>query len=160
LPDQPSYLQRVSGILDEASRPRPIPFFRRRDIEALFGLRKRQAIELMHRIGAVRVSRELAVEQSELVGWLRRLATTPAIAREAARRDRLVGELVSARTTAAARAVRIVLPPLAQPPDLPPGVTLVPGRLLIEYASPTELLERLYGLAQAFAANPSRLNAL
>ena len=49
---------------------RSIPFFRRRDIEALFGLKKRQAVNLMHRIGAVRVSSELAVAQRDLVRWL------------------------------------------------------------------------------------------
>jgi len=54
MPDKPSYLHRVTGILAEARTPKRIPFFRRSDIEALFGLRRRQAINLMHAIGAVR----------------------------------------------------------------------------------------------------------
>ena len=72
MPDNPTYIHKLEGILAEARSPKPIPFFRRRDIEALFGLKKRQAVNLMHRIGAVRVSRELALDQRDLVaGWNR-----------------------------------------------------------------------------------------
>ena len=72
MPDNPTYIHRLAEMLAEARTPKPIPFFRRRDIEALFGLKKRQAVNLMHWIGAVRVSRELAIEQRDLV----RLART------------------------------------------------------------------------------------
>lgn len=37
MPDHPSYLPQLAGILAEARAAQPIPFFRRRDIEALFG---------------------------------------------------------------------------------------------------------------------------
>ena len=49
MPDNPTYIHQLAGILEEARTPKPIPFFRRRDIEALFGLKKRQAVNLMHR---------------------------------------------------------------------------------------------------------------
>jgi hypothetical protein len=73
---------KLAEILAEAHTPKPIPFFRRQDIEALFGLKKRQAVNLMHRIGAVRVSRELALEQRELVRWLERMILNPAVGNE------------------------------------------------------------------------------
>lgn len=161
MPDQPSYLERLPEILAEARAPKPIPFFRRRDVEALFGLRKRQAVNLMHRVGAVRVSSELAVEQSELVAWLERLADAPETAREMARRERVVGEIVSLKAETRARSVRIRLPDAAAAiPGLPPGVTLEAGSLTVQFASGQELLERLFGLARVLAADPSRLDSL
>ena len=63
MPNNPSYLHRLTAILAEARSPKPIPFFRRCDIEALFGLKRRQAID------AIRASK--ADEETEL--WLRRL---------------------------------------------------------------------------------------
>ena len=78
MPDKPSYIQRLTAILAEAKRPKPIPFFRRGDMEVLFGLKRRQAINLMHAIGAVRVSNEIAVEQRDLVSWLEKRAADPA----------------------------------------------------------------------------------
>jgi len=75
---------REALILDHM---RTIPFFRRRDIEALFGLKKRQAVNLMHRIGAVRVSSELAVAQRDLVRWLEEPRSTGAPRREGQERD-------------------------------------------------------------------------
>jgi|SRR5579872_2244218 len=70
MPDNPTYLHRLPSILVEAKSPKPIPFFRRCDVEALFGLKRRQAINLMHRIGAVRVSQEIAIPQRDLGSWL------------------------------------------------------------------------------------------
>ena len=160
MPDKPSYLHRVTEILEEARSPKPIPFFRRCDMEALFGLKRRQAINLMHAIGAVRVSQEIAVPQHDLVKWLERMAADPSIAREIRRRDRVVNRIVDWKAETAARAVKIVLPdPLVQP-DLPPGVSFQPGMLTVSFASQQELLERLFLLARAFAAKPQLLNGL
>src|SRR5436309_349448 len=82
MPDKPSYLHRLPAILAEARTPKPIPFFRRGDMEALFGLQRRQAINLMHAVGAVRVSNEIAVPQQDLVTWLEMKALDPARTRE------------------------------------------------------------------------------
>src|ERR1043165_3274310 len=82
VPDKPIYLHRLTAILAEARKPKPIPFFRSGDIEALFGLKRRQAIHLMHAIGAVRVSSEIAVPQQDLVSWLERMSLDPACTHE------------------------------------------------------------------------------
>src|SRR5271165_2858992 len=94
LPDNPTYIHRLEKILAEARTPKPIPFFRRRDIEALFGLKKRQAVNVMHRIGAVRVSRELAIEQRDLVRWLERMISDPSVAIEQRRHDVVIDRIV------------------------------------------------------------------
>lgn len=160
MPDKPSYLHRVTEILAEAKAPKPIPFFRRCDIEALFGLRRRQAINLMHAIGAVRVSHEIAVPQQDLVAWLENMALDPARTREIHRRERVIGRIVELKAETAARAVKIVLPDPPPPPDFPPGVFLQPGTLTISFDTQQQLLERLFLLARAFAAKPQLLSNL
>jgi hypothetical protein len=160
MPDKPSYLERLPSILAEAKSPKPIPFFRRRDIEALFGLKKRQAINLMHRIGAIRVSSEVAVDQRDLVAWLERAAASPDVLQEAARRDRVVDRIVEWKAETAARSRKIVLPEPAGVPGLPDGVSLTPGLLSIAFTTEQEILEKLFALARLFAANPLFLSEI
>ncbi len=154
MPDKPSYLHRLTSILAEARTPKPIPFFRRCDIEALFGLKRRQAINLMHEIGAIRVSHEIAVAQKDLVSWLEQKALDPAHIREIRRQTKVIGRIVELKAEAAARAIKIVLPDPAPAIDLPPGVSLHPGKLTVTFADQEQLLQRLFLLARAFAANP------
>ncbi len=159
MPGNPSYIHKLAGVLAEARSPKPIPFFRRRDIEALFGLKKRQALNLMHRIGAVRVSSELAVEQRELVRWLERRISDPSVAVEQRRHDTVVGRIVELKAETAARAVKIVLPE-GPSVDLPDGVSLQPGLLTVSFDNEVQLLERLFLLARVLATQSQLLSSL
>jgi hypothetical protein len=158
VPDQPSYIHRLRAIVAEARTPKPIPFFRRCDIEALFGLKKRQAVNLMHRIGAVRVSRELAVEQRDLVGWLERRIAEPSVAIEQQRHETVIGRIVDLKAETAARSVKIVLPDGPPSVDLPAGVSLAPGLLTISFENGQQLLENLFFLARVLATQPHLLD--
>lgn len=161
MPDKPTYLHRLTSILAEARTPKPIPFFRRCDIEALFGLKRRQAINLMHAIGAIRVSHEIAVPQQDLVAWLEKMALNPARVREIQRRERVIGRIVELKAETAARTVKIVLPDTPPTPsDFPPGVSVRPGTLTISFSSQEQLLQRLFLLARAFATKPQLLSNL
>ena len=160
MPEQPSYIHKLEGILAEARKPKPIPFFRRRDMEALFGLRKRQAVNLMHRIGAVRVSRELAVEQRDLVRWLEQMVEDPSVAAEWRRHQRVIGRIVELKAETAARAVKIVLPDHRSCVELPDGVSLEPRLLTISFNNEQQLLERLFLLARALASQPDVLSGV
>jgi hypothetical protein len=160
MPDNPTYIHKLAEILAEARSPKPIPFFRRRDMEALFGLKKRQAVNLMHRIGAVRVSRELAIEQRDLVRWLERRIADPSVAVEQLRHEAVIGRIVELKAETAARAVKIVLPDRAPSVDLPEGVSLQPGLLTVSFDNEQELLERLFLLARALATQPQFLSSL
>ena len=157
MPDNPSYIHKLKEILEEACAPKPIPFFRRRDVEALFGLKKRQAVNLMHRIGAVRVSRELAVEQRDLVRWLEQMIEDPSVVLEQRRHDRVIDRIVELKAENAARAVKIVLPDRGLSVELPDGVSLQPGQLTVAFENEQQLLERLFLLARALATNPDML---
>jgi len=160
VPEQPSYIHKLEGILAEARKPKPIPFFRRRDIESLFGLRKRQTVNLMHRIGAVRVSRELAVEQRDLVRWLEQMVEDPSVAAEWRRHQRVIGRIIDLKAETAARAVKIVLPDPERSVELPDGVSLRPGLLTISFNSEQQLLERLFLLARVLASQTDVLSGL
>lgn len=160
MPELPSYIHKLDGILAEARTPKPIPFFRRRDIEALFGLKKRQAVNLMHRIGAIRVSRELAVDKIDLLRWLERMLQDPSVAEEQRRHERVIDRIVELKAEAAARAVKIVLPDVKPSGELPDGVWLQPGLLNITFQSGQQLLERLFLLARVLASQPSLLDEL
>jgi hypothetical protein len=159
LPDNPTYIHQLEAILAEARSPKPIPFFRRRDIEALFGLKKRQAVNLMHRMGAVRVSRELAVEQRDLVRWLEQRISDPSVALEWQRHERVIGRVVELKAETAARAVKIVLP-AGLSVEIPAGVSFQPGLLTLAFASEQQLLERLFSLARVLATQPQLLDSL
>jgi len=160
VPGNSSYVHKLDGILAEARSPKPIPFFRRRDIEALFGLKKRQAVNLMHRIGAVRVSRELAVEQRDLVRWLEAMIADPSVALEQRRHASVIDRIVELKAETAARAVKIVLPEQVPSIDLPDGVSLQPGLLTVSFDTDQQLLERLFLLARVLATRPQLLSAV
>lgn len=160
MPENPSYIHKLAGILAEARSPKPIPFFRRRDIEALFGLKKRQAVNLMHRIGAIRVSRELAVDKRDLIAWLERLMEDPSVAVEQRRHERVIDRIVELKAEAAARAVKIILPDPTPSVELPDGVSLGPGLLTVSFENEQQLLERLFLLARVLAAQPQMLTTL
>jgi hypothetical protein len=160
LPLNPTYIHQLEQILTEARAPKPIPFFRRRDVEALFGLKKRQAVNLMHRIGAVRVSRELALQQRDLIRWLERMISDPSVAVEQRRQDTVIDRIVELKAETAARAIKIVLPDRAPSVDLPEGVSLQPGLLTVSFDHEQQLLERLFLLARALATQPRFLSSL
>jgi hypothetical protein len=160
VPDNPSYIHKLEGILAEARAPKPIPFFRRRDIEALFGLKKRQAVNLMHRIGAVRVSRELALDQRDLIRWLEQMTEDPSVVMEQHRHERVIDRIVELKAETAARAVKIVLPDPKPAVELPDGVSLQPGLLTISFENDQQLLQRLFLLARVLATQPQVLTAV
>lgn len=160
MPAQPSYIHQLAAIMAEARRPKPIPFFRRRDIEALFGLKKRQAVNLMHRIGAVRVSREIAVPQRDVVRWLEQMISNPSVLDEQRRHETVIGRIVELKVETAARSVKIVLPEGIATTEIPAGVCFQPGLLTVAFRSQQELLERLFLLARAFAATPQLLDSI
>jgi hypothetical protein len=157
LPHNPTYTHKLGAILVEARSPKPIPFFRRRDIQALFGVKKRQAVNLMHRIGAVRVSRELAIEQRDLVRWLDRMIADPSVTVEQRRHVAVIDRIVELKAETAARAIKIVLPDRAPSAELPDGVSLLPGLLTVSFDNEQQLLERLFLLARVLATQPQLL---
>ena len=121
MPDNPSYIHKLEGILEEPRARKPIPFFRRRDIEALFGLKKRQAVNLIHpHRGRPRQpgARRRPARPHPLAGTDDR---KPFRHRGVGSDERVIGRIVELKAETTARSVKIVLPDRGLSVELPDG---------------------------------------
>jgi hypothetical protein len=139
-----------------------VPVVDRATIERLFGLRRRQAIELLHRLGGFQAARAFLVDRHVLVENLRRLAAGEEFDRESRRKERLDGAINRLRRHQTAARVRIPVPAdvfswkLA---DLSSGVAIEPGHLHIAFSGTEDLLAKLFELAQAASNDYDRFCA-
>jgi hypothetical protein len=86
-----------------------VPVVDRAIIEHLFGLRRRQAIELLHRLGGYQAGRTFLVDRHVLMANLRRLAEGEDFERESRRKERLDGAIDRLRRYQTA--ARVSIPP-------------------------------------------------
>jgi hypothetical protein len=133
-----------------------LPVLDRAAVERLFGLRRRQAIELLNSLGGYQAGRTFVIGRDQLIARLDAIATGDEYRQEAGRRERLAASIEKIHRTRQSEAVRI---PISVEVfgggmrTLTPGVELRPGRLEVEFAGPEDLLRKLFGLAQAVAAD-------
>ena len=131
-----------------------LPVIDRAAVERLFGLRRRQAIELLNRLGGYQAGRTFVIGREQLIAQLDAITAGGEFRQEAGRRERLAASIEKIQRTRQSEAVRI---PVAAEVfggsmrTLAPGVELRPGRLEIEFSGPEDLLRKLFGLAQAVA---------
>jgi hypothetical protein len=140
-----------------------VPVVDRAIIERLFGLRRRQAIELLHRFGGFESGKTFLVDRHVLIENLRRLAAGEEFEREIRRRDRLDHAVDEMRRYQAAARVIIPVPPdvfSRKMADLPAGVALTPGQLQVAFAGTEDLLAKLFELAQAASNDYDRFCAV
>ena len=140
-----------------------VPVVDRAIIESLFGLRRRQAIELLHRFGGFESGKTFLVDRHVLIENLRRLAAGEEFEREIRRRDRLDHAVDEMRRYQAAARVIIPVPPdvfSRKMADLPAGVALTPGQLQVAFAGKEDLLAKLFELAQAASNDYDRFCAV
>jgi len=152
MPDQPSWIKRVPQILEQLKAPPAHPFLDRAAIEALFGLKRRQAIELLHRFGGYQVGKTFLVPREAVAAFLGHPERWSAAAAERGRFERVLGALGDARQQLAFR--RILIPARKETfrlecSGLPAGIALEPRKLTVEFETPAELLQKLFALAQA-----------
>ena len=150
MPPQPLWLLHVPRIIEQLRRLE-VPVLDRAVIEKLFGLKRRQAIQLLHRFGGYQAGRTFLVDRQELVEQLEAIRDGETFRYE--QRRRLVAELESVRKYLQAAAVKIPLRPQAryQIATLPPDVDLQPGRLRVEFDGVEALLAKLFELAHSAA---------
>ena len=89
-----------------------VPVVDRSVIEHLFGLRRRRAIELLHRFDGYQAGRTFLVNRQVLIDHLRRLATGEEFQRETRRQERL--ELVIDQLRRHQAAARVKIPGAAR----------------------------------------------
>ena len=120
-----------------------VPVVDRSIIERLFGLRRRQAIELLHRFGGYQAGRTFLVDRRRLIDQLRRLADGEEFQRESRRQERLHQAVNQLRRHQASARVRIPVPPdvfSRKLADLPSGVALEAGHLHIAFSGTEDVL--------------------
>jgi hypothetical protein len=144
------HIQEIRSMLADVR----LPVIDRAAVEQLFGLRRRQAIELMNRFGGYQAGRTLLIGRDQLIAQLDAIAAGDDFQQETARRERLAATVESVRRTRESESVRIPISPAifaTRMATLGAGVQLRPGKLEIEFAGPEDLLRKLFALAQAVA---------
>ena len=140
-------------LRERASRSRT-ETWSRQDLENLFGVGRATAQTLMKAIGEVQsVAGAHFVERPALLAFLDQMIKAPSV--EEAMRARLAG----AEPVPRPKALRVSLPAdlrHAMLPDLPPNITLEPGRLEIRAETAEAMLESLLALAMVMTNDLER----
>lgn len=153
MPAKARWLLRVPEILAELSGL-DVPVVDRAVCERLFRLRRRRAIDLIRCFGGYQIGRTFLIDRPKLVEQLEQIRDSPDFKMEWRRKERLAEKLDAIRRLQAGARLAIAVEPevLRQRlPDLPPGVSLSPGELHVQFLSAEELLAKLFALAQAIA---------
>ena len=154
MPDQPSWIEHVPKILETLESAAAPPFLDRPAVEMLFGVRRRQAIQLLRRFGGYQVGKTFLVPREAVVAFLRDPRRRTAADLERGRFERVETALGQARRELHQRRIPIAVQPETLNLDisgLPDGIHLAPGQLTIRFAQPVELLQKLFALSQALA---------
>ena len=125
-------------------------------LERLFDVRRRRAITLMQDFGACQSGRTLLVERVTLIGKLNDLQQGQEFEHERSRKQKLRDGLDELHRHRAAAKISIqTLPPELRRslPELPAGIRVGNREMAIEYNNVEQLLQRLYELSQATAAD-------
>ena len=131
-----------------------LPVVDRAVIQSVFGLRRRQAIELMHKFGGYQAGRTFLIERTRLIEELDKIVASGEYQQEEVRHEKLTAALAKLKRTRRAREVRIDVPAEvfdARMSMLPDTVHLAPGKLEVEFSGCGDLLSKLFTLAQAAA---------
>jgi len=127
-----------------------------------FGLRRRRAIELLHRFGGYQAGRTFLVERRVLIDHLQRLAAGEEFRIEHRRKERLSQVVDQFRRYQAGARIKIPAPPNGfslKVAGLSVGVVLQPGHLHIEFSDTEDLLTKLYELSQTASHDFDRFRA-
>jgi hypothetical protein len=147
MPSRPVWTLRLPDAIRQLEGL-PLEHLTRHDLEKLFGVSKRQAVNLLHRLGAEPLGNALILNRVELLKRLRALAKTRAVKTDLERRDRAVTLIRRARLST----VRVAVNPEtlnAGLSGLPEGVLVEPRRIEVRYQSAQEAVARLFSLAKA-----------
>ena len=152
MPAKSRWLLHVPEIL-ETLRAVDAPWIDRDSIERAFGVRRRRAIQLLHGFGGFQVGKTFLVERARVIRQLESVAAGDPFHWERRRRVRLSEALTAAQRYVQAAQVTIA-PPAAPPgPELPEGVRLEPGRVVVEFRDVHDLLAKFYAVAQTAAGD-------
>jgi hypothetical protein len=161
MPANPLWLLQIPEIVS-LLETFDVPVVDRSIVERLFGLRRRQAIELLHRFGGYQAGRTFLVDRHLLIEHLRNLADGEEFQRESLRKERLDQVVDRLRRHRRAVCVKVAVQPdvlSRKLTDLSPGVALEVGHLHIAFSGAEDLLGKLFELSQAASNDFDRFRA-
>ena len=162
MPAKASWLLQIPEIVAQLE-VFDIPVIDRAMVEGLFGLRRRRAIELMHRFGGYQAGRTFLIDRLLLIRNLQQLTEGEDFQTERQRKERLDETLDDFRRIRTATRVKIPVPADVKEQKmagLSPAIGLEPGHLHIAFSGTEDLLSKLYQLSQAAANDFDRFRAV
>jgi len=154
VPARPTWVSDLNHIVQEL-RSSPRPFVDRATVEALLGVGRRRAQQILAPCITDHVGSNGLANREQLIIRLQQMADGEEGRYEVQRRHRVaqfLKRLRQERMTHPQLPVEAPLQVINQKFDqLPPGVYLEPGRLCVEFNAPQEALEKLLALAMAIS---------
>jgi hypothetical protein len=120
VPAKPQWMLRIPAIL-ERLRALDAPVVDRAACQKLFGLGRRQTVELMHRFGGYRSGNAVLLDRAALSIQLEALEAGSEVQPERRRKARVAEEIRQLERYRAAAAVRIPVPAVPPPAACPRG---------------------------------------
>jgi hypothetical protein len=153
LPDHPTWFDRLPKLLSTVQSQNDPPFLDRQAIETLFGLRRRQAIVLMHRLEGYKVGQALVVSRYTVIEFLQKILASGSLEQAGAKKNHVIEFLAEARQGLQLPSIPLPATKLSDITfdGLPPGIRLQPDELTIQFHGAADLLQKLLSLSQALA---------
>lgn len=152
MPANPTWYAQLDSIISNL-QDLPRPFVDRAAVEALLGVGRRRAQQIMAPCITDHVGSNGLVDRDVLIRHLRALARTDAASYERVRRRKIAGLIDTLRRDRLERPQVLVEAPTRvvnqQLASLPSGVRITPGHITVDFDEPRQALEKLLALAMA-----------
>lgn len=163
MPDKPIWFGRIDQAIHELEAL-PYPWIGRTELESALGIGRRRAQQILQPLVRHRIGRNGLASRSELVEHLRRLAAGQSADTEMRRRDRFARLLGFLHDQALRPKILVEAPVDIEKQgitDLPPGIELSQGRILVSgFQSPDQAKQLLLALILAMANEPDLFDRL
>ena len=154
MPAKPSWYSKAPYIIQEL-RKRPAPYVDSGTIQLLLGISRRRAQQILEPCVVDRVGTSGLADRNTLIAHLERLVEGDDGVYEIQRRRKVAEVIDHLRQERLANPHLLVAAPTAvlnqEFGNLPIGVELAPGRIVVEFGNPQEGLEKLLALAMAIS---------
>ena len=162
MPDKPAWYDRLDQ-LESRLRTLPSPWVDRQTIEALLGVGRRRAQQILQPLVRHTIGKNGLALKEDVISYLKQLAQGDTASYERRRRERLAEMLAAWKRDAPPQPQVLVEAPDAivnQELDaLPSGVRLAPGRIVIEsFTTPDEAKQKLLALIMAMGNDPDEFD--
>ena len=154
MPAKPAWYSKIDDVIREL-QALPRPFVDRARVEFLLGVGRRRAQQIMAPCITERVGASGLADRDSLIAHLRRLAESDDGYYELRRRRRVAETLARFERERLERPQLLVEAPVQvlkqELENLPEGVRLEPGRIIVTFDRPQQALEKLLALAMAIS---------